>query len=241
MVDDGYPVGELVGLLEVLRREKQGRSLALEVADNRPDLVAAARIEPRRRLVEEQDPRAREQARREVQAAAHTARVRTRRPIGRGGQVEAVEEVGGASPSLVTRQLEQASEHLEVLATREDLVDRRELPGQPEQLANSARLAHDVVPEDFCPSSVRPEQRGEDPDERGLARPVRAEQPKHRALRHLEVYTGERHRRAEALDHSLDANGGRGRGGLDHCQSDDTRSSAALRADSSRVRNAVPA
>ena len=210
VVDDGDPVGELVGLLEVLRREQERRPLAPELAHDRPDLVAAARIEPGRGLVEEQDPRAREQARREIQAAPHTARVGARGAIRSVRQVETLEQLGGAAPGLVPRELEQAPEHLQVLAPGQDLVDGRELPGQPEQLANRGGLAHDVVPEDLCSTLLRREQRGEDPDQRGLSGAVRAEQPEHCPLGHLEVDAGERDRRAEALGHSLDANGGRG-------------------------------
>src|SRR3954469_3137195 len=44
------------------------------------------------------------------------------------------------------RQVEQPAEHLEVLPSREDLVDRGELPGQSEHLANRRRLLDDVAP-----------------------------------------------------------------------------------------------
>ena len=46
-VDDGDPVGELVGLLEVLRREQQGRAFVLQLADEVPHVDPAARVEAR--------------------------------------------------------------------------------------------------------------------------------------------------------------------------------------------------
>jgi hypothetical protein len=54
VVDDGDPVGQPVGLLEVLRREQQGRPAADEVLDHVPQREPAARVEPGRRLVEEE-------------------------------------------------------------------------------------------------------------------------------------------------------------------------------------------
>ena len=58
VVDHGDRVGQLVGLLQVLRRQQQRRALAHEAADDVPHAQAAARVETGRRLVEEQQPRA---------------------------------------------------------------------------------------------------------------------------------------------------------------------------------------
>ena len=57
MVDDGDPVGELVGLVQVLRAKKDRRPAGGEGADDVPHLVARAWIESGRRLVEEQQLR----------------------------------------------------------------------------------------------------------------------------------------------------------------------------------------
>ena len=51
-VDDRDPVRQLVGFLEVLRRQQNGRALTHERADHAPHLAAAARVEPRGRLIE---------------------------------------------------------------------------------------------------------------------------------------------------------------------------------------------
>ena len=58
-VEQRDPVGEPVGLLEVLRREEDRDAVRDELADDVPHHPAAARVEARRRLVEEDDPRAR--------------------------------------------------------------------------------------------------------------------------------------------------------------------------------------
>ena len=155
VVDHGDPIRELVRLLEVLGGQQERRSLADELAHDRPDLVAAARVEPGRRLVEEEDPRPRQQARREVEPAAHPAGVGARRAVGGVGEVEALEQLVRTLPRLRRREVEEAAEHHQVLAAREDLVDRRELPRQAEQLADGGRVVDDVVTEDARPGRRR--------------------------------------------------------------------------------------
>ena len=210
VVDHRDPIRELVRLLQILRRQHERRSLADELAHDRPDLVAAARVEPGGGLVEEEDPRPRQQARCEVEPAAHPAGVGARGAVGGVGEVEALEQLVRATPGRRRREVEQAAEHHQVLAAREDLVDRRELSRQPEQLTDDRGLVHHVVTEDLGPSGFRCQQRRKHAHQRGLASSVRPEQPEHRALRNNEVDPQERWSRAEALRHSLDADGRRG-------------------------------
>src|SRR5918997_6012709 len=74
LVYDPDPVGQHVGLLQVLRREKDRHPvLAREAAHLRPHRVAALGVEARRRLVQEQDARPVYEGEREVQAALHAA------------------------------------------------------------------------------------------------------------------------------------------------------------------------
>ena len=218
VIDHRDPVGELVGLLEVLGREHDRRPVADELPHDRPDLVTAARIEPGGGLVEKQDPRTREQARREVEPAAHPSGVRACRTVGSVGELEALQQLGRPPSRLVAREVEQAAEHLEVLPPGEDLVDGGELSGEPEQLANDRGLVHHVMPEDLGAPRVRSEQGREDANERGLPGSVRPEQSEDRSLRDVEVDTRERKRRAEALGHALDVDGGSGRTGRNHAR-----------------------
>ena len=66
LVDDDDLVGELVGLLEVLRGEQQRGTTSHQRADDVPHPVAAARVETGRGLVEEQHLRCRDEAARQV-------------------------------------------------------------------------------------------------------------------------------------------------------------------------------
>ena len=70
VVDDGDRVRQLVGLLEVLGRQQQRRPFADEVADHVPHPDPAARVEARRRLVEDQQPRSTDEAPRRGRGAA---------------------------------------------------------------------------------------------------------------------------------------------------------------------------
>ena len=95
-VDDRDAVGELVGLVEVLGAEQHGRALRGERADDVPHLVARARVQAGRRLVEEHHLRRHDDARRDVQPAAHAARVVLDQPPGRLGEAERAEQLVGA-------------------------------------------------------------------------------------------------------------------------------------------------
>ena len=56
VVDDDDVVGQAVGLVEVLGREQERRALPHERVEHVPQVVAGARVEARRRLVEEHAP-----------------------------------------------------------------------------------------------------------------------------------------------------------------------------------------
>ena len=94
------PVGELVGLLEVLGGEEDGHAAGHELADDRPHRAPAARVQPRRRLVEEDDPRVADERHRQVEPAPHAAAVGRGGAVGRVGEVEALEQLVGAPARL---------------------------------------------------------------------------------------------------------------------------------------------
>ena len=95
VVDHHDPVGQPVGLVEVLRRQQHGRAGRHARLDRLPQTEPADRVEAGRRLVEEQHRRAEDKRGREVEPAAHAARVRLHRPPGGLGEVEALEQLVG--------------------------------------------------------------------------------------------------------------------------------------------------
>ena len=93
VVDHDDPIGEPVGLVEVLRRQQHGRALRDAALDRLPEREPAARVEPGGRLVEEQHRRAEHERGGEVEPAAHAAGVGLRRPLGGLGELEALEQL----------------------------------------------------------------------------------------------------------------------------------------------------
>ena len=93
-VDDPDPVGEDVGFFEVLRGEEDRDAVLLrEAGDLDPERVPALRVEPGRRLVEEEDRRPVEEREREVEPPLHPARVRPHLPVGRLRQPDSLEQL----------------------------------------------------------------------------------------------------------------------------------------------------
>src|SRR5436190_1795533 len=72
-VDHGDPVGEVVGLLEVLRREQDRLAFVDQLTDHRPEVHPAPWVEPGGRLVEEQHVGAGDEAGRHVEPTPHPA------------------------------------------------------------------------------------------------------------------------------------------------------------------------
>jgi hypothetical protein len=95
VVDDRDPAGELVGLLQVLSGQQHRGAIGGEVADQRPQVVAAGGIQAGGGLVQEQHAWAPDQGGGQVQAAAHPAGVGLDLPVRHAIQVDALEDVAG--------------------------------------------------------------------------------------------------------------------------------------------------
>jgi hypothetical protein len=81
-------VGEPVRLLKVLRGKENRHAGAGQLGDDLPHLLPAARVQPGGRLVQEDHRRLADQARREVEPAAHPAGVGLHQPAAGVGEVE---------------------------------------------------------------------------------------------------------------------------------------------------------
>ncbi len=127
VVDDRDALGELIGLLQVLRGQQHGRSVVVESSDLLPQRDPTHRVESGGRLVEEQDRRLVDQRQREVETAPHPARVGADSAIAGRGEADPFEQFVGLG---VVLRLRQAVEHrLEVqeLAAGHQRIDRRVL------------------------------------------------------------------------------------------------------------------
>ena len=99
-------------------------------------LGAAARVEARGRLVEEQHRRVGHQRAGEVETASHAAGVRLGRAVGGVDEVELRQQLAGALAAAPPAQVVEPADHVEVLEAGEVLVDRGVLPGQPDAPAD---------------------------------------------------------------------------------------------------------
>ena len=174
-------VREAVGLLEVLGREQERGAARDELGDRLPHLGPAGRVEPGRRLVEEHDRPVHDQARGEVEPAAHAAGVGADLAVGGVGDPEALEQRVGARERLLARDLLQPREQAQVLAAGQAVVERGLLAGEGEAGARGRGLAHDVMACDERAAGGGGEQRREDPHGGRLAGAVVAQQAEHGA------------------------------------------------------------
>src|SRR6185312_11785900 len=151
-----------------------------------PHAGAGLGIEAGGRLVEEEHPRAMDEAEGDVEPAPHAARVRLDHPVGRVGDPDELEQAGDTVAQLpAAHPLDPSLQH-QVLAAGAVLVDARVLWHVADRAPDRARLTADVVAGDLGAAGVHPAERREDPDRRRLARTVWSEQPEDLALAHRE-------------------------------------------------------
>ena len=130
------PVGELVGLLQLLGGEEDGDAAGGEVADDLPHGLPAARVKPGRRLVQEDQPRVADQGHGQVEPSPHAARVGAGQLAGRVGEVELAEQLGRPAPSRRTAEMMQVGHQQQVLGAGEQVVDGGELASDADRGAN---------------------------------------------------------------------------------------------------------
>src|SRR5690606_27091146 len=102
-------------------------------------------------------------------------------PVGGLGQLEAGQQFGRAGFGLSPAQVQQGPDEQQVLGAGEAFVDRRVLPGEPDQAAYPGRVADHVVPAHLRPAGVGPQQCRQYPHCGGLAGSVGAQHAEYRA------------------------------------------------------------
>jgi hypothetical protein len=91
VIHDGDAVSELVGLVQILRREQHRSASGDNGADDVPYLITAARIEANGWFIEEEHVWRGDEARRDVEASSHAARDLLDLTARRLGQAKCVE------------------------------------------------------------------------------------------------------------------------------------------------------
>ena len=100
-VDYGDPVGEFVGLVEVLGGQKDRAAICDQAPDRLPHLTPGSRVEPGGWFVEEDERGLGDEAGGEVKSTSHATRVLREAPVGRLGQVELRQQVVGRAMGLL--------------------------------------------------------------------------------------------------------------------------------------------
>ena len=98
VVEDRDPVRELVRLVEVLGGQEDRHAAGRQRADDLPHRAPAARVQARRRLVEEDHARVADERHGQVEPALHAAGVGHGRLVGRVDEVELLEQLRRARP-----------------------------------------------------------------------------------------------------------------------------------------------
>ena len=152
-----------------------------------PDAAAVDRVEAERRLVEEEDRGAVEDAAGEVDLAAHPAGEGADRVMAAVLQFEQGQHLLDPVPQLGPPEPVEPARQLQVLLGRELAVERRLLEDEADVLAHRQRFGDDVVAVDLGAAAGRADQRRQHVDHRRLARPVGAEEAEELAAADVDV------------------------------------------------------
>src|SRR5262249_36980079 len=159
---------QLVGFLQVLRGQEDGDADGHQVPDDLPHAPAAAWVQFGGRLVEEDHSWVADQGHRQVEPSPHAPGVGRCRLPARLGQVELLEQLGGAPPAFAPGEVVQIRHQQQVLLAGEQVVHRGELTGDTDSGAYRVRFAGEVVPGDLDVTGVGIEQSGQNLDRGGL-------------------------------------------------------------------------
>ena len=192
-VDDRDAVAEALGLVEVVRGDEH-RHLGSppQPGDSVEELGADQRVEPDRRLVEEEHPRARHERAGDLEPPPFAAAVRADGPVDELGEVERRGELVDPRLRLALVDAPQAGVDLEVPPSGERAVDDGFLEHDAARAPRRKRVLRDVETGDLGRPARRRDGRRQHADRRGLARAVRPEQSEDLARLDVEVDPADR-------------------------------------------------
>ena len=205
MVDDRDAVAQFVRLGHVVsgQEDRPAGDCCLPGEDELADGAGRRHVQPKRRLVEEEDPRVVEEASREVHLLPLAGRQRADPLLLLNLEPHGVDELVDPAPAVLRRQAVELTEHPELFADGQDPVARLLAAGDHvHDPADLLRLVLDVEAEDPGRSACRQEQRRQDLDERRLAGAVGTEQPEELAGldRQIDALEGDDRRRLDVVD-----------------------------------------
>ena len=202
-IDDRHARAQLLELGQDVAADEDRLAERPELAQEFAQLDASARVQAGGRLVEEQDLRVVDQGVRQAQPLLHAARERLDVVVAAIGEVDELQEVADRPASLRGRQAVAASEEVQVLPDLHVVVDPEHVRHEPEDAPDLVGVPRHGPAGDLGDARRRLQERGQDPERRGLAGAVRPDETEDLALLDVEVHAGDGHRRRVALDESL--------------------------------------
>ena len=186
-----------LGLVHVMRRDEQRHVLLGELEEQVPQVAPRHRIDPGRRLIEEDQPGLVQQGTGQGQPLLPPAGERVRRASPGAAQAHPIDQLLLAMPRTGRRQPVDARVEVEVLLRRQVLVEGELLRHVPDPRAHGLRIAHRVMAQHPGRSRCQRDQPAEGADQRGLARPVGPEQAEDLAVAHGQAHAVDRGQPAE--------------------------------------------
>ena len=191
-IDRDEPAGDPLDLPEEVARDDDGDpEVAPDALDQAEHLVAAGRVEPVRRLVEEEEARIVDERLGELDALLHAGRVATDRPIALLVQTDVAQDVGGPLTRRAGGQAGDAGHVADELGGADVRRKAVVLGHVADELADPGTIGRRVEIEDGGLALGRLEQAEEDLDQRALAGAVGADEADH-ALADLDAQRVER-------------------------------------------------
>jgi len=187
VVHDGDPLAEPVRLLHVVGREQDRLAVAVQLAEQVPQRQPALRIEPGRRLVQEQHRRAVEDRARHHQPLRHPAGQRVHRRLGPLGQLELLEQLVRDLAGPLGPHAEEPAVKVQVLPHGELAVQGVLLRNDAAQLLGQRRMRGDVDPGEVGPARCRHHAGGQHPGGGRFPRAVGTQQAEDLARLDVEV------------------------------------------------------
>src|SRR6266581_1700728 len=205
VVDYGNAVGHTIRFVHVVGGEKHGDALGgPEIAHVGPHLIAALRIEAKRRLVEKQYLWRVQQPTGDLEAALHATGERLHQVVTPVPQLEHPQQDFTPLPPGVPRHVVQHPVDVHVLPCRELAVETRILEDDAEPLADCRLMRGDIESVELERARRRAQQGGEHLDRGGLAGAVRPQERENLPGADVEGDVVDGHDGAERFDDVLD-------------------------------------
>ena len=188
VVDDDDAVAELVGLVEVVRGEEDGRAAPVaQVGDVGPQVRAGLRVQARGRLVEEHQGRLVDQAHGDVEPAPLATGHRLGLPVPQAVELELVEQLVPAPTGILRRHPVEHPVVGHLVTGSRRAAGGTALGHVADAPTHLLGLADHVVARDRRRTRGRPQERREHPQRRRLPGAVRTEEADHLALGDVDV------------------------------------------------------